>query len=123
MKARKQQDDIRYCERCGISFLWSSEEQKQAAQTDQTVSDPQLCAGCRQLLPVEGFERGLVKFFNNRRRYGFIARRNGLEIYVHGSDVMDIHRLQPDDLVEFTIIETPRGPAAGAVRVLEHAPA
>lgn len=121
MKVRKQQDDILYCERCGISFLWSSEEQKQAAQSGQTISAPPLCPGCRQLLPAADYARGLVKFFNNRRRYGFITRRTGPEIYVHGAHVIGSRRLRANDLVEFTVIETPRGPAADSVRVLERA--
>ncbi|MEZ4609714.1 MAG: hypothetical protein R2838_05615 [Caldilineaceae bacterium] len=45
MERTERQDEIEYCERCGISFLWSAEEQKRRADM------PRLCSGCRRLLP------------------------------------------------------------------------
>jgi cold shock protein len=121
MSGRKQQDEILFCERCGISFLWSSEEQTPAAEAGVRRPQPHVCPGCRYLLPAPQRERGLVKFFNNRKRFGFITRRNAPEIYVHGSAVEGASRLGEGDLVEFSLAQTERGPAAEAVRVLERA--
>jgi CspA family cold shock protein len=73
------------------------------------------------LLPAPGRERGLVKFFNGRKRFGFITRRNGPEIYVHGSALEGASRLAEGDLVEFSLAQTERGPAADTVRILERA--
>ncbi len=119
------QDQLCYCERCGISFLWSAEEQAAPAADDSAASaavarPPLFCAGCRALLPGEGRERGLVKWFNYRKRFGFIVRQHQPEIFVHGADVADGAKLRPDDLVEFGVEESERGPVARSVRVLAH---
>ncbi len=110
-------DRIRYCERCGISFLWSSEEQ--VAQDDAAPTPPARCPGCRVLLPPPGRERGLVKWYNVRKRFGFIVRKEQPELFVHGSEVSG-GRLHPGDLVEFAVGENERGLAAKAVTVLAH---
>lgn len=115
------QDELRYCERCGISFLWSAEEQTQTSDSTKFKADaPVLCAGCRALLPAPGRERGLVKWFNYRKRFGFIVRRHQPELFVHGSDVLDNVGLHPGDLVEFSVEEGERGLTAKAVRMLTH---
>lgn len=121
MSGRKQQDETLFCERCGISFLWPVEEQKRASAESQPQPTPTLCPGCRHLLPQPGRERGLVKFFNGRKQFGFLIRRNDAEIFVHGSAVAANQRLSQGDLVEFTVIQTDRGAAAGEVVVLEKA--
>lgn len=119
------QDQLCYCERCGISFLWSAEEQAAppaagSAASAAAAAPPLFCAGCRALLPGEGRERGLVKWFNYRKRFGFIVRQHQPEIFVHGADVMDNAKLRPGDLVEFGVEESERGPVARGVRVLAH---
>lgn len=121
MSSRKQQDETLFCERCGISFLWPVEEQKSPDEQQSARLAPTHCPGCRQLLPPAGRERGIVKFFNGRKQFGFLTRRNEAEIFVHGSSVTANQRLMMGDLVEFTIIQTDRGPAAGEVVVLEKA--
>jgi cold shock protein len=121
MSGRRQQDEILFCERCGISFLWPIEEQSQATEAGGRQPAPHVCAACRHLLPGPDRERGLVKFFNGRKRFGFITRRTGPEIYVHGSALEGASRLTEGDLVEFSLAQTERGPAAEAVRVLERA--
>jgi CspA family cold shock protein len=106
-------------ERCGISFLWSTEEQKVAEQQASRMEEPHLCPGCRWLLPAQGRERGLVKWYNARRHYGFIARRNSGELYLHGSVLREPGRLATGDLVEFAVGANERGPMATDVYVLE----
>ena len=120
-------DRTLHCTRCGVEFLWPREEQAPAAER------PAYCAGCRRLLPAATRERGLVKWFNARRRYGFITRGNGDEIFVHGSQVeraqdgptsgstIGRRRLLEGDLVEFAVGESERGPQAETVRILQAA--
>jgi CspA family cold shock protein len=119
------QDQLRYCERCGISFLWSGEEQAEAQADAMAASGqgtapraPLHCAGCRALLPGTSRERGLVKWFNYRKRFGFIVRQHQPEVFVHGTDVLDNAKLRPGDLVEFSVEESERGLVAKAIRVL-----
>ena len=127
MSNERNFDQIRYCERCGISFLWSAEEQsaarRQAAQAETPIGSltpPTHCAGCRHLLPQPAYERGLVKWFNYRKRYGFLIRKEHEEIFAHGSDVAGNSRLQPGDLVEFTVTQGERGLTATQIRVIDH---
>lgn len=114
-------DQIRYCERCGISFLWSTEEQKEArSQTQAKPTPPIHCPGCRILLPHAGRERGIVKWYNFRKRYGFLVRHDHPEIFVHGSDIQTGSALRPGDLVEFSVGQSERGLAAKEIIVLAH---
>ena len=121
MANAKSQDETLFCERCGISFLWSVEEQKAAATAGEEAKPPLYCAGCRHLLATSGRERGMVKWYNVQKRYGFITRRNAPEIYVHGTELQEQRRLAPGDLVEFSVGSGDRGPLAQAVQVLEKA--
>ena len=109
-----QQDEILYCARCGISFVWSREEQEllDAAQ-------PLHCPACRRLLPPTGRERGLVKWYDRKKHYGFIVRAGHPDIYVHRSAVESRRLPRPGDLVEFGVEESNRGPVAKAVLVIE----
>ncbi len=114
-KARKLQDDALFCEHCGISFIWSLEERKRLSGDDQT---PRLCPGCRALLPPTGRERGLVKWYNARKRYGFIVRQREPELFLPGSALAGQQTIQPGDLVEFGVVPSERGPVADSVRIL-----
>jgi CspA family cold shock protein len=117
-------DQIRYCDRCGISYLWSTEEQRTVVAEDQgngtRPSPPSHCPACRLLLPAGGRERGLVKWYNHRKRYGFLVRREQPEIYAHGSDIQGAKSLRPGDLVEFSVTMGERGPAAKEITIVDH---
>ncbi len=119
------QDQLLYCDRCGISFLWTAEEQMQVQTPSPTGqsprhSPPSLCAGCRALLPAPGRERGLVKWYNHRKRFGFIVRQHQPELFMHGSDVQGKAKPRPGDLVEFSVEEGERGPIATEIHILTH---
>jgi CspA family cold shock protein len=116
MSQERSQDEICYCDRCGVAFLWTAEEQRAAVR-----AAPLHCPACRMLLPPAGRERGMVKWYNTRKRFGFIVRREHPEIFVHGADLVEGGSLRPGDLVEFDIAEDDRGPAAKAVRVVGRA--
>jgi CspA family cold shock protein len=114
-------DQIRYCERCGISFLWTADEQRAArAQEEIGSAAPSHCPGCRLLLPDAGRERGLVKWYNHRKRFGFLVRREHAEIFAHGSDIQGANSMRPGDLVEFTVVMGDRGLAAKEITILDH---
>lgn len=61
--------------------------------------------------------KGIVKFFNNAKGYGFIGRDDAPDVFVHYSAIQsDGYRtLKEGDEVEFEIIEGQRGPQADAV--------
>ena len=107
-------DETLFCERCGISFIWAVEEQNQArAEVDEAEQQqPSRCTGCRYLMPTSNRERGRVLWYNSRKRFGFIVRRDHPEIFMHGANFEGRVRIHPGDLVEFSIGETARGPCA-----------
>ena len=56
-------------------------------------------------------EEGTVKWFNDRKGYGFISRANGEDVFVHFSNVAQegFKSLKEGDRVTFDVQETERG--------------
>ena len=64
---------------------------------------------------------GIVKFFDNKKGYGFI-NADQTDYFVHFSSIIsdeDYKRLSEGDKVSFEIIDQPRGPSAINVEKLE----
>lgn len=61
--------------------------------------------------------RGTVKWFNERKGYGFIAREDGDDVFVHFSAIESsgFKTLNEGDEVEFEITEGPKGLQAANV--------
>ena len=64
-------------------------------------------------------ERGMVKWFNGRKRFGFIVRPGEEDLFVHRSALKDRARLRQGDLVEYRVVDGRNGLAARSVRVLD----
>tara|TARA_B100001971_G_C18262760_1_gene588559 strand:- start:1383 stop:1643 length:261 start_codon:yes stop_codon:yes gene_type:complete len=59
--------------------------------------------------------KGTVKFFNERKGFGFIAGEDGKEYFVHQSGLKEGTALNENDAVTFDVEEGDRGPKAANV--------
>ena len=62
--------------------------------------------------------KGTVKWYNDRKGYGFIEAEDGNDVFVHRSALPMGVYLREGDQVEFEIEESDRGPKAGNVKRL-----
>ncbi|MFC1877105.1 cold-shock protein [Thermodesulfobacteriota bacterium] len=62
--------------------------------------------------------QGIVKWFNDRKGYGFISQEDGNDVFVHFSSIeaTGYKTLSEGDNVDFEIEESDRGPEAKNVK-------
>lgn len=67
--------------------------------------------------------RGVVKFFDDAKGYGFIYAEDGEDIFVHYKAIVGngFRSVAQGDRVEFSILDTPKGRKAEHVIVTEEA--
>lgn len=77
----------------------------------------------RQIDGEEGkkLERGIVKWFNPEKGFGFIEREEGGDIFVHYSDIQmkGYKTLEEGEHVEYTIEHSEKGDIARNVVVVD----
>jgi len=63
---------------------------------------------------------GTVKWFNDRKGYGFIEQEDGADVFVHhsGIEATGFKSLNEGDRVTFDVEQGNKGPAAVKVRVV-----
>lgn len=62
--------------------------------------------------------QGKVKWFNNAKGFGFLEQEGGRDVFVHYSAIQGegYRSLNEGDLVEFEILDSPKGPQAANVK-------
>ncbi len=64
-------------------------------------------------------EKGIVKWFNDSKGYGFITREEGPDVFVHYSAIQQqegFRSLAEGDHVTFDVVEGPKGAQAANVK-------
>ena len=61
--------------------------------------------------------KGVVRWFNNAKGYGFLGREGGNDVFVHFSSIQSdgYKTLKEGDAVEFDVIQGDKGPQADQV--------
>jgi CspA family cold shock protein len=105
------------CEKCGKQFIFTVEEQRRLDNLGFEV-EPTFCAECRTEDETESGEQfGAVKWYEPRKRYGFITKRSGGDIFFHRNAIAEG---KEEDFTEgakvsFRITESDKGPEAADV--------
>ena len=106
-------DTLLQCTECDTGFVWTTAEQSKGPPESR-------CPMCRLLAPAPGRSRGLVKWLNRSKGYGFVTPANGPDLFVHQSGLAPGQPLpRAGQLVEFSRLVTPRGAQAEQVVLLE----
>ena len=65
-------------------------------------------------------QKGTVKWFNERKGFGFIEREEGSDVFVHFSSINSdgFKTLKDGQAVEFTLVNNDKGESAGDVVVV-----
>ena len=61
-------------------------------------------------IAMENMAQGTVKWFNQKKGFGFIEQEDGDDLFVHHTQVEGV--IEDGDSVEFEVGEGPKGPNA-----------
>jgi CspA family cold shock protein len=68
---------------------------------------------------VRSMVKGTVKWFNEKKGYGFLSQENGNDVFVHYTSIKadGFKTLKEGDAVEFEVQDGPKGPQAINVKL------
>ena len=102
------------CNKNKILTSLTPKQQRLIEKEDRQIERMIMQVGCaleRLKNEEDGIMKGTVKWFNTQKGYGFITSEDGMEIFVHQSNIlMDRFRYLDDgDFVKFDMEENERG--------------
>ncbi len=115
------------CEECGKQFIFTVEEQRRLDKLGFEV-EPGLCPDCREKpgkkkekVLESGEQRGVVKWYEAKKRYGFITMRSGEDIFFHRNAIVegDEKDFTEGATVTFEVTESDKGPEAAKVALVD----
>jgi CspA family cold shock protein len=65
--------------------------------------------------------KGTIKWYNNMKGFGFIVGEDGKDVFVHRTAIPMGIDLYEEDIVEYEIEESERGPKAKNIKKLKKA--
>ena len=105
-------DLIMTCTECGIDFVHTIAQEEAGVLAER-------CGACGRLAAAPGRTRGIVKWFNRAKGYGFITPIEGPDLFLHRSSLRHDQPLPvAEQLVEFKVVELARGVTAEDVTIL-----
>jgi CspA family cold shock protein len=116
-------DEILRCVACGADFLFTIEEQRALVSSGLTPRR-RYCSACRSRDGMDLEHEGQVKWFDDRKGYGFIEWSKGEDVFVHYSSIRGegFRTLEEGEKVRFRVEESERGLQALEVTRLSEIP-
>lgn len=114
-------DRILRCIGCGADFLFAVEEQRELVSRGLPPRR-RFCQACRSSGEMRSGCEGWVKWFDERKGYGFIEWDEGEDVFVHYSSIRDqgFRTLKEGERVRFGVTKGTKGlQAVDVVRVSE----
>ena len=65
--------------------------------------------------------KGTIKWYNNMKGYGFITGEDGNDVFVHRTAIPMGTEIYEEDMVEYEIEESERGPKATNIKKFKKA--
>jgi CspA family cold shock protein len=109
------------CERCGSGFVLTTGYLNLLSRRNVKVIVPMLCPTCFLRNGPQPKQRGEVKWFSPRKRYGFIVSEEGEEIFFHEQQLLGDDETGPrgGQPVRFHVHYAIKGPEALNVEVIK----
>jgi CspA family cold shock protein len=77
------------CKRCGTSFILSPTYCDWPARRGVKAIQPMLCATCFSKVGPLPKQRGVIKWFNPHKQYGFISGEEGEDVFFHERQIVE----------------------------------
>jgi CspA family cold shock protein len=108
------------CQRCGTGFVLTSSYTDLLARRGAKVIVPLLCPTCFLTQGPVPKQQGEIKWFSQRRHYGFIVSEEGEDVFFHEEQLLGQANREPEQgqLVLFHLHAPLKGPEALNVELL-----